>query len=134
MCSSDLDETAVMDAAIQERVYFTLKDGHQIEEYTFKLTTKAANGAESTSEVQVEYHPSKDRYYVTIPDIPAAYLDHVYKIEVIHNETGEVYEVYTSVMRWVVKTLESTTTTQAQKNLAKALYYYNQAANVHFNR
>ena len=110
-----------------------MKSGHKIEEYTFKLTSRNAKCDLITVEVTPEYHKAKDRYYVIIPDIASAYLDLMYKVEVIHNETNETYVVDTCVLSWVKSTLETSTNTAAI-NLAKALYYYNQAANIHFNR
>ena len=125
--------TAEMNAAILERVYFKLDAGHTIDEYTFKLTSKNAKGELITTEVEATYNQGQKLYYVIIPDIASAYIDLMYKVEVIHNASGQSYVVDTCVLSWVKDSLE-TSTNNAVINLAKALYYYNQAANVHFNR
>ena len=120
------------DSAIYLRVYFKMAAGHTIDEYTFTLTY-IENYVEKTMELEPMYDAKYDEYYVDILDIPAAYLDYMYKVTVT-NEAGDACEVSTSVLVWAKKVIGRTTSTAAQVNLAKALYYYNQAANVFFGK
>ena len=83
--------------------------------------------------VTTTYDSVYDEYYVDIPDIAAAHLDHLYTITVTNLTTGETYEVSTSVLVWA-KTVIARAYNVNQMNLAKAVYYYNQAANVFFGK
>jgi hypothetical protein len=128
------EETPVMDAAIAERVYFRLDSGRSVDEYTFKVTIADALGRGELVTVEPVFNKSKNSYYVTIPDIPAAFIDYVYTVQVIENDSGAVYEVKTCVLSWIKAKLSDPATDPKIANLAKALYLYNQAANAHFKR
>lgn len=125
-------QQAYLDSAIYHRVYFVLDEGASIDDYSFVMTY-TSNYVEKTKDVLPVYEESRDRYYVDILDIPAPYLDYMYKITVTNNNTNETYEVSTSVMAWV-KLLLQKSTNEAQIKMGKALYYYNQEANAFFNK
>lgn len=127
-------ESAGLDAAINQRVYFTLKDGHDISEYTFELTYINPDGSKSTKTVTPTYQSGKNRYYVIIPDIASAYLDYMYTVCVTSTATNEKYTVKTGITNWVKTTLEDTNADAVKHNMAKAIYYFNQAANEYFGR
>ena len=120
-----------MDSAIYLRVNFNLLDGHSKDEYTFVVTRVNSKGVEYTEPVEPK-HKSDTRCYIDILDIAAAKLDHMYTITITHKETGEVYVVKDGVCIWIQTAL--TMATGDELNLAKAMYYYNQAANVYFNK
>jgi len=124
--------SAALEAAIYQRVYFMLKSGHSIDEYTFELTYINPDKTVSTSTVMPEEEPSKNRFYITIPQISSPNLDYVYTIKVTHNETGETYVVNTSIMRWAKTSLENTAYSIQRHNIARALYFFSQAANAYY--
>ena len=55
------------------------------------------------------------------------------KITATNVETGEIYEVSTSVLAYLKLGLAKSTN-ETQKNLFRAMYYYNQAANTFFGK
>ena len=122
-----------LESSIYHRVFFELDDDRELDEYTFMLTTIDPNGVETTKDVVPTYEEARDRYYVIISDIPAAYLDYMYTIQVVHNTTGEVYTVQTSVLCWA-KLIIQKSTNMDQVNMAKAIYYYNLVANDVFKK
>ena len=126
-------QEAFLDSAIYHRVYFTLDAGNTIDNFKFVLTYPV-NKVEYTKELTPVFESGKDRYYVEIEDIPAAYLDYDYKISVTNKNTGETYTVTTSVLAYLKALLNSETATTEQKNLAKAMYLYNQQANTFFGK
>ena len=126
-------QEAFLDSAIYHRVYFTLDAGNTIDNFKFVLTYPV-NKVEYTKELTPVFESGKDRYYVEIEDIPAAYLDYDYKISVTNKNTGETYTVTTSVLAYLKALLNNETATTEQKNLAKAMYLYNQQANTFFGK
>ncbi|MBQ8621417.1 MAG: hypothetical protein IJ422_03790 [Oscillospiraceae bacterium] len=124
-------QEAHLDYAIYLTVYFTLDEGKSIENYRFELTYPV-NGKEYSKTLI----PDADgtRYYVKIENIPAAYLDYKYTITVTNTSTSDVYVVKTSVLAYLSALLNSKTASDAQRNLAKAMYLYNQAANEFFKK
>ena len=126
-------QQAYLDSSIYHRVYFKLDSGASIDNYKFELTWIDAYGVEHTEVVATEYDSVYDEYYVDILDIAAPYLDYMYKIVVTNTESGDTYEVSTSVLVWAKLIMQKSTNT-AQVNLAKAVYYYNQAANTFFGK
>ena len=124
---------AFLDSAIYLRVYFNLAEGADIEDYKFVLTYADPEGNTHTKEVEPGYEAGRNRYYVDIEDIPAAYLDYMYNITVTNTKTNATYSVTTSVIVWVKNSLNSSYN-EDQKNLLKAIYLYNQAANELFGK
>ena len=125
-------QATFLDSAIYLRMYFVLDEGASIDNYTFALTY-TENKVEKTMPIEAVYEEAKNRYYVDILDIPAAYLDYMYKITVTNNATGETYSVSNSVNAWIKLLLENSTN-PAQINMGKAMYYYNQCANEFFGK
>lgn len=129
---------AYLDSAIYLRSYFKLTGNSTVDDYTFTLTY-TENGTEKTKalqpvpEMKTKSGVTYERYYVDILDIPAAYLDYMYKITVTHNETGKTYELNTSVNAYLKDLIDNSTKTE-QINSAKAMYLYNQAANNFFGK
>ena len=126
-------EGPILDSAISHRITFTLATGHSIEEYSFMLTWIDDYGQEHTDPVEVTQQEGSPKCYLFIPDIASPYLDYVYRIQVVHNDSGMTYDVNTSVLCWVKLALQKSTN-QAQINFAKAIYYYNDIANTYFNK
>ncbi|MBP3647298.1 MAG: hypothetical protein J6K55_12855, partial [Clostridia bacterium] len=120
-----------LDSATYLRVYYKLDAGQSIDNFEFKLVAPTYDGTTNT----LELIPVADAglYYVDIKDIPAAYLDHVYKIVVTSKETNETYILNTSVLAWIKNVLIYSNNTK-QINMAKAMYLYNQAANEFFGK
>ena len=124
---------AFLDSAIYLRVYFNLDEGASIDNYKFVLTYADPEGNTHTKEVEPGYEAGRNRYYVDIEDIPAAYLDYMYNITVTNTQTNATYSVTTSVMVWMRNALNAATD-ENHKNLLKAIYLYNQAANELFGK
>ena len=124
---------AFLDSAIYLRVYFTLDTGASIDDYKFVLAYAKPDGTEDTMELTPGYEAGKNRYYVDIENIPAAYLDYMYNVTATNIKTNATYSVTTSVMVWVRNSLNSSTN-ENHKNMLKAIYLYNQAANEFFGK
>jgi len=125
-------QQAFLDAALYQRVYFVLDEGSSIENYNFSLKY-TENYVEKTKPVEPVYEASRNRYYVDILDIPAAYMDYMYEITVTNKTTGEEYSVSTSMLVFVKLALQKFTD-EDQLNALRAMYYYNQAANEFFGK
>ena len=101
------------------------------DDYTFTLTY-TEGGVEKTRKIEA-VSLDNGGCYVDIKDIPAAYLDYMYKVTATHVETGETFDVKGSVLCWIRLCLEQSTN-KNQINMAKAMYLYNQAANKFFDK
>jgi hypothetical protein len=124
-------QEAYLDSAIYHRVYFKLDAGEEISNFKFEIELIDVYGNLYTETVTATYDRVYDEYYVDIPDIAAAHLDHLYTVTVTNLTTGDTYEVTTGVLMWA-KTVIARSSNVNQVNLAKAVYYYNQAANEFF--
>ena len=71
-------------------------------------------------------------YYVEISNIAAKNLDKSFHLEVSSKTNGVVLSLDYSAMSYVCKVLNSDNATETLKDLLKALYLYNQAANEYF--
>ncbi len=118
-----------LDSAIYLRLYLKLNEGESISNYTFELTYATVEGTEET--MMIYAVPEYDRYYVDITEIPAAYLDYMYKVKITNIQTGESYSVSTSVLVYLRNQMNSISDVD-KLNLFKAMYLYNQAANEFF--
>ncbi len=101
------------------RQYFTLASGQVIGSYAFSIDGSAAQPVLS----------SQSRYYVALPNIAAKDLDteHLYAVTC----GSESYSFRYSPLSYACQILQSSTN-ENMKNLARALYLYNQAANAYF--
>lgn len=136
------------DARVDLTSYFTLYEGASISDYTFTLTY-AKGGKPFTRDIsaEVKQESNGNRYAVKIADIPVAYWDFEYVITVTQKDSGASYELRSSILAWAKRCITSYETkvatlsdeelaqvNTAQVNMAKAMYYYNQAANDYFDR
>ena len=136
------------DARVDLTSYFTLYKGASISDYTFTLTY-AKGGKPFTRDIsaEVKQESNGNRYAVKIADIPVAYWDFEYVITVTQKDSGASYELRSSILAWAKRCITSHETkvatlsdeelaqvNTAQVNMAKAMYYYNQAANDYFDR
>lgn len=120
------------DSAIFHRIYFTLPSGCSIDNVTAVI--HKINAAGQTYEEPVTefgYDPYYNEYYVDITSIASALLDYTYSVVLTDSVSGNAFTVNTSVMVWA-KRVMAVSSNPNQINLAKAAYYYNQAANAFF--
>ena len=99
------------------RHFFVLEDGRDINDYTFKV-----NGS------IVDPVRSGDYYYIEITGISASALDTAYTVTV----GGFTLDNY-SALTYAKLVLESPSTNESLKNVTRALYLYNDAANALFS-
>ena len=101
------------------RHYFTVTGS--ISQFTFKVDGKTVTPVKKGS-----------YYYVEISNIAAKDLDKSFHLEVSSKTNGVVISLDYSAMSYVCKVLNSDNATETLKDLLKALYLYNQAANEYF--
>lgn len=118
-----------LEAAIYLRPYFYVESGYSISDFTFTVTYINKNGTYNETAEPIDL--GSGRYGIDILRIPSGYLDYMYTVTATNNETGAVYTVQTSALCWV-KSMLSASTNEAQINLGRAIYNYNQAANEFF--
>ena len=118
-----------LDSRVYMTTYFELDEGASIDNYTFMLTYTEGR-VEKT--IELEAVEENGRYRVDIQDIPVAYWDYMYKITVTDAQ-GDSYEVSSSILAWAKRCIQNSSN-QKQVNMAKAMYYYNQAANEYFGK
>lgn len=126
---------AYLDSAIYFRLYFTLTEG-STEDYSvsYRLPVGNCDTVAVPLEIKAETNPDTGniRYYVDIPDIPSGYLDYPYKVT--FRKGNETLTMQTSVLAYLKRLVDSPEATTDMKNLAKAMYLYNQTANTFFNK
>ena len=118
-----------LDSSVYMSTYFVADKN--IDDYSFTLTY-TEGGVEKNIEVEAELE-SDGRFRVDILDIPVAYWDYMYKITATEKATGKTFEVDSSIMAWAKRCIVGSSNA-AQVDMAKAMYYYNQAANAYFNK
>ena len=123
--------TVALDSAVNLTLKFEMGSGYDIDDFTYVLTY-IDGGEEKTMEMEAEKEASSGRCVLTVEDIAAAYWDYEYKISVTNNKTGETNEWGTSVLAFVTTKLKSASGTELEKNVVRAMYLYNQAANARF--
>lgn len=117
----------ILESETTIRLNFTAED---IE--TLKITVAYNDGTDRLFTLVSAYDDVKQCYYVDIPNIAAALLDREYTVKVVNTADNSQYEVKLSALCYISGVLASNDTTDAQKNVMKALYLYNQAANEFF--
>ena len=132
--SGDLGFTATtqnvtLGAAIGQKVYITVPAGFDINNYTFKVKFL---GSVKTVELQSETANDEVKYFVEIQNIPAAHLDYDYQIIITENATNNQCVIKASVLAYLKRLLASDNAADTLKDLARAMYLYNQAANEFF--
>ena len=101
------------------RQYFLLESGRDISDYTFTL-----DGEQVTP-----IYNSADKYYIALPNIKAKDLDIVHEYSV--TDGTDTYTFLFSPLSYAYKIINESTNA-SMKDLARALYLYNQAANEYF--
>lgn len=107
----------ILESQTTLRHFFVLEDGRDINDYTFKV-----NGS------IVDPVRSGDYYYIEITGISASALDTAYTVTV----GGFTLDNY-SALTYAKLVLESPSTNESLKNVTRALYLYNDAANALFS-
>ena len=103
---------------------FSIQTGHEIGEYAFTVDGVPA---------EPEYHDPEGRYYLRIPDIAAKELDTVHTVTV--TDGTRVMTLTCCGLSYAYNTLKyygSAAGKTALRDLALALYAYNQAADAYF--
>ena len=103
-------------------LYFTLSEGETIDDYTFTVDGKTAKPIYTSI-----------GYKIKVPNISAKNLDEFYKVEVC-DEQGVCLTVDCTALHYAYLVLSDGTQSEALTELVQALYLYNQAANVYFNK
>ena len=135
---SYFNQSPVLDSVVSLKTYFTTAEAMTLdavkERYSFTLNvtndTYDINNALTLGE-------EDGKIVVRIEDIPPAYWDRYYEIIITDNTTLEQYTVTSSINAWIarsIKAYEGDAQFKDLLNLIKAMYLYNQAANVWFNR
>lgn len=135
-------QSVVLDSRIALKTSFRMSSKEDLSKYTFHLTY--AKGGEAVEEPKVltvtsenvvkDTDDSGNEFYkcvVEIDDIPVAYWDFDYIITVTKDDTS--YALQTSVLAWVKECIQKSDKA-AQVNMAKAMYFYNDAANKYFGK
>ena len=118
----------LLDSKTTMVLYFDLLNETQVENLTVTVT--------GPSEREVRTQRVGNRLRVDIVDIPVAYWDDFFTVTVKNNTTGNSYAVTANVLCWAVKCVNSTavTTTAPEKEMARAMFVFNDAANEYFNK
>ena len=123
--------SVALDSAVELTLKFVMEDGYDIDDFTYVLTYNDA-GTEKTMALEATKEVSTGRCVLKISDIAAACWDYEYKIEITNNVTGETNIWGSSVLAFVTTKLKSASATEMEKDVVRAMYIYNKAANEHF--
>jgi hypothetical protein len=123
--------SVALDSAVELTLKFVMEDGYDIDDFTYVLTYNDA-GTEKTMALEATKEASTGRCVLKISDIAAACWDYEYKIEITNNVTGETNIWGSSVLAFVTTKLKSGSATEMEKDVVRAMYIYNKAANEHF--
>ena len=137
--------TPYLEAAIYMDIQFnatTFVDESYIDNYTYELTYTVGTQTVTQEIYPSKYdarNPAKNDYRIvfTVENIAAALFDCMYSITVTDKATGEQYTGSYSMICYFDACFKSYASNPAQAdflNMLKAMYYYNQAANVHFGK
>ena len=120
--------TAFVDSDIYLRVYLNVAEDIDINECTVSLAVDNSDVDYSSFAIEND----GERYYVDITGIASALIDSQCTITV----TGAkgTNEITTSMLSYVRSVLNNNKNSEAKQDLVKAMYLYNQSANVYFNR
>ena len=135
--TATIRQSLILDSDTTIRVFFNAADVENLSEYTFTLFYPANN---TTSQMTVEPELQSDgRYMIAIESIPVAYWDSECKILVTRKgdtaePAAEKLEISIYVLTWAKSCINSQSATEEQKNMAKAMFLYNDAANKYFAR
>lgn len=121
-----------LDSRVSMTTYFTLDSGN-VDDYIFTLTYTQGGVDGLEMELLPEQEQDGSRWFIKIEDIPVAYWDYMYKITVTKAGSDQTYEIESSVLAWAKRCIANSAN-DAQVNMAKAMYYYNQAANDYFGK
>ncbi len=121
----------VMNDTMVLRLFFTLDDVMASANYTFELSYNDGTSDRKFKMTAAETG-TEGEYYIDIPHIAAALLDREYTVTVVNTVDNSEGAITTSALAYANAVVGSEDTTTAQKNLVKALYLYNQAANAKF--
>ncbi len=118
-------------------IYFRVLKGTSLNDYTFTIThtelydngnyynlKKYAYPAQNQSDETYDY------YYVSIVNIPAAYLDHTFRLEILKSE--ENIATFETMVTYYIKTATENATDEALNQMVTGLYWYNYYANLYF--
>ncbi len=119
-------------------IYFRVAKGTDLSNYRFNVThtelygngnyynlNEYAYAAIEQSDEQFDY------YYVSIQNIPAAYLDHTFRLE-ITKEGNKIATLETMVTYYIKQQAVDNPTDEALTQIATSLYWYNYYANLYF--
>ncbi len=115
---SNPEVSLVLDSATTLRVYFKLADG-ELDNYAFKLDTVP---------VTPEYNSAKGKYFISVSNIAADKLDKVHTITMASIDGETTYTVNCSALSYAKLIVNADEVDEKLKDLVKALYLYNQAA------
>ena len=118
--------TLSLETEVEAKIYFTLLDGYNIEDYV--VTALLPSG----EIISLDIEAVGERYRVVIDRIVSAYLDDYYTVFFTNTIDNSVTELSLNAMCYVARALESGDT--ALVNVAKALKLYSDAANYYFGK
>lgn len=118
----------ILESETTIRLYFTAESADN-----YDITLSYNDGEKDRLFTLVPaYDQANDRYYADIPNIAAAFIDREFTVKAVNKADNTEYSIKLSALCYISSVLESETATDAQKNVVKALYLYNQAANEFF--
>ena len=104
------------------RLYYYLEDGRSIDDYTFTIDTETVTPQSA----------GNGKYYLEIANIPAQALDQLHTFTVSDGTNTHTVEYCALSYAYKALTYDDTLAPTNLKNMAKALYLYNQKADAYF--